>query len=186
MRAGQVLARRVLGALRQVVQLVDDVLDARDGAVGRIEALALDDEILVRADARDVLLDQVEIVDDHLERVVDLVRHPDGDLAERGEAVVTADRAEVLGESDRPQLLAGIGLDDGPRDGDRKQRAALGDEDRLEVAHLALHVRAVAVAHGGHDLAGFRLVGIQPRDVLAQHLFGRVAERAAAHRRCRR
>ena len=67
----------------QVVQLGHDVLDAADRAVGRVEALALDDEVLVRADARDVLLDEVQVVDDDLERVVDLVRDADGDLAER-------------------------------------------------------------------------------------------------------
>ena len=59
-----------------------------------------------RADACDVLLEQVQVVDDDLERVVDLVRQADRDLAERGQPVVPADLAQVLGEADRAQLLA--------------------------------------------------------------------------------
>src|SRR5262249_57672136 len=55
----------------------------------------------------------------------------------------------------------------------------VGGEEGLEVANLTLRVRAVAVAHRGHDLAGLRLVGIEARHVLAQNLFGRVPERAS-------
>ena len=54
LRAVQVLARRVLGALRQVGERRHDLLDAVDRGLRRVEPLALDDEVLVGADALDV------------------------------------------------------------------------------------------------------------------------------------
>jgi hypothetical protein len=138
--------------------------------VDRIEALALDHEVVVGGDLGDVRFEEVQVVDDHLEGVVDLVRDADRHLAEGGELVLAADLAQVLGEADRAELAAGRIADDRARDHHRDALPALGHEDRLAV---------LARAHRGHHLAGLRDVGIEARHVLAQDLLWRVAERLA-------
>src|SRR6185369_574812 len=115
-RPVEVLARRVLGALCEVRERGNDLPDAVHRRLGRVEALALDDEVLVGADAFDVASEEVEIVDEDLEWVVDLVREPDGDLGERHRAVVPADLAEVLREADRADGPAAVAADDGAGD----------------------------------------------------------------------
>ena len=69
-----------------------------------VEPLDLDRARRARRRAADVALEQLRLVQDHRERVVDLVREADRHLAERRELVLVQDLAQVLGEADRAVL----------------------------------------------------------------------------------
>src|SRR5205814_2235774 len=140
LRAGEVLARGVLRAVRHLGQLVDDALDALERRVDRVEALPLDHEVLVRGDARHVRFEQVQVVDDHLERVVDLVREADRHLAQGGELVVTADLAHVRGALEQLLEVDGRQTGDGSHAGPR--RAIVGGGGARVKAALALALLA--------------------------------------------
>src|SRR5207253_9795794 len=61
------------------------------------------------------------VVDDHLERVVDLVGEPDRHLAECGELIVATDLAQVLREADGAELRSVGVADDRARDDHRSE-----------------------------------------------------------------
>ena len=69
-------------------------------------ALDLDRALALAGERADVALEQLGLVQDHRERVVDLVREADRDLAERRELVLVQDLAQVLREADRAVLDA--------------------------------------------------------------------------------
>jgi len=76
----------------------------------RVRALGLDRAVPLPSQTEDVLLEEIELVHDHGERIVDLVREPDRHLAQRRQLVLAQDLAQVLGEADRAVLVVRLPL----------------------------------------------------------------------------
>ena len=135
-------------------------------------------EVVALARERDHLaLEQLDLVDDHRERIVDLVREPDRDLAERRELILAQDLAQILGEADRAVLLAALVVEQRPGDRDGDALARLREElglEGLDDARAAVSRRA----HRAHHALGLVEIGVELRDVDAEDLRRRVAEDA--------
>ncbi len=156
---------------RHLAEPLDDLGDARELAADRVESLQLDRALGLAGDALDVALEQLGLIQDHGERIVDLVGDADRHLAERRELVLAQDLAQVLGEADGAVGLAALVAHDRARDRDRDLLAALREEARLQRLHAA-----AARAHGLHHALGFVEARIQLGDEAAEDLGVGVAE----------
>src|SRR6185369_11579425 len=167
-----VLARRIEPVGRHLADALDDRLDAPELALDRLDALVLADVFLGRRLLLEEALEQLDLVDEHLERIVDLVREADSELSERDQLVVLAQPLDVLGKADAPLLAAFLVVDDRAGDRHRNAVSVLGDELGLEGFDLAF-----AVAHRVHHAAGFFFVGVEAGDGSSEDLVGVVTER---------
>ena len=153
----------------------DDPVDLRDLALDGLEAFALDHHLRVARGPPHELLEELHGVGDHLEWIVDLVREADRELAEGRQTVALADLEEVLGEPDRPDLLAVLVVGDRARDRDRNGDRVLGEEDGLAVLDRAARPALVA-PHGAHHFPGMLPALVEQGHRLPEHLFRSVAE----------
>src|SRR5262245_37730004 len=94
LRAVVTLASAVVRTLRHLDQTVDDALDAFAFAADGFDALLFDHGAFVRGGVAHEVPQQLDLVEDGLERIVDLVANGDGHFAERGEPILTADLAD--------------------------------------------------------------------------------------------
>jgi hypothetical protein len=176
-RRPDVFHRLVVLRLHHLAQPLEDLRDAADLAAHGVEALCFDGAVAVAGEGFDLALEQVHLVEDHGERVVDLVGEADGHLAQRRELVLAQDAAQVLGEADRAVLLAPLVGEQCPRDGDGDALARLGAEGGLKRLHDP-GASVTGTAHRGHDPLGLVDVGVDLGHELAEDLPRPVAQDA--------
>src|SRR5262249_60731717 len=114
-----------------------DLLNLQPRAAPRLDALLLDHRLLVRGLGAHEARQQLDVVEDPLERAVDLVAERDGHLAERRQAVALPDLADILGKADRADLQTVVVVENRSRYRHRNLLAPAGDEGGLEILHLA-------------------------------------------------
>ena len=82
--------------------------DATDLPAHRVDAFALDGAVTLSRQHLDLALQQLCLIEDHRQGIVDLVGESDRHLAQGRKLVLAQDLAQILRESDRPILLAGV------------------------------------------------------------------------------
>ena len=145
-------------------------------ALDRIDAFVFARVVGRRRLLPQVALEQLDVVDEHLEGVVDLVREPDREFAERQQSVVLTQHANVLEEADAAEFAAAVVVDDGARDRHRHRGAGLVDQFGLEVLDQAGAVDRF-VTHRAEHRTGVVDATVEPFDRTAEHFVGFVAER---------
>ena len=70
-----------------------------------VERSILHRAVALSGEPLDLVLQKLDLVQDHGQRIVDLVGEADGHLAQGGQLVLAQDLAQVLGEADRAVLF---------------------------------------------------------------------------------
>ena len=161
--------------LRDLRQPVEDRRNAPDLPADGVEALGLHARVPLADDPLDVAFEQLGLVQDHGQRIVDLVAEPDRHLAQRRQLLPFQDLADVLGESDRAVLCAGVVVEDGAGDGDGNLRAVVGDVRGLDARGHA-HAAELGAPHARHHALGLFEGQVELLHRCAHDLGGAVAE----------
>ena len=161
-RAVQIFGRVVTPAMRHVVDTRDDAADLGELALDGLHPFFLDDVLLIGKALGHVLGQNVQVVEDHLEGVVDAMPETDRQLAQRRKLVPPTNLAQVLQKSDRAGLAPIVVVNDGRRNRGRNMLPTLGDQRRLEVLDLALLADLFA-AHRVHHAPRLFEAGVNRR-----------------------
>ena len=102
----------IVAPVGHLIDTTDDRADLGQLTLDRLDALFLDHALLIGEDLRQVLGQEIEVVKNHLERVVDPVRQANGKLAQRGQLIAAADIPQVLEKADRANFCAGLIVDE--------------------------------------------------------------------------
>src|SRR5262249_44292521 len=110
--------------------------------------------------------------DQHLEGIIDLMRHADGDFAEGCQLIAPSYFTDVFGETDGAHLIAIIVIDNGSRNGHRNRIASSGFESRFKITQPASRLD-ITTTHRGHHPTRLFDAGIDYQKVFSQHFLWR-------------